>query len=154
MTDEDMIRRGDVDAMIRQTLTAEAADFLILRLAALPAVQPAPDVDEIDLRHAMMTEIEKAAAESPWVPPEYYMNEVVSDVCAFLREPRKPLLDVHALHGRLLALPAVQPAPDVAALVDAARELADIISQAFPALARDPNILKVRAAIAAWEGRT
>jgi hypothetical protein len=48
----------------------------------------AGEVIEIDLRHAMMEEIEKAVGESPWVPAEYYMNEVVSDICDFLRRPR------------------------------------------------------------------
>lgn len=52
------------------------------------ASQPAETVAEIDLRSAMMEELEKAAADSPWVPKEYYMNEVISDCCAFLREDR------------------------------------------------------------------
>lgn len=52
-------------------------------------VEPQPDQTvEIDLRAAMMEELEKAASESPWVPKEYYMNEVISDCCAFLREDR------------------------------------------------------------------
>lgn len=58
---------------------------------------PSPDVVEIDLRAVMMEEIEKAAGQSPWVPPEYTMNEIVSDCCSFLREPREPSPDVAAL---------------------------------------------------------
>lgn len=55
--------------------------------ADLAAVRPA-QIIEIDLRAAMMDELEKAASESPWVPENYYMNEVISDCCAFLRSDR------------------------------------------------------------------
>lgn len=73
--------QADYEARIRSALT----------------VQPSPDVVEIDLRAVMMEEIEDAASQSPWVPPEYTMNEVVSDCCAFLREPRSQSPDVAAL---------------------------------------------------------
>lgn len=49
---------------------------------------PTDDIVTIDLRAVMMEQIEEAAAQSPWVPPEYTMNEVISDCCAFLRENR------------------------------------------------------------------
>lgn len=56
-----------------------------------PAVNaPDPAVVEIDLRAVMMEQLEEAAGQSPWVPPEYMMNEIISDCCAFLREPRAP----------------------------------------------------------------
>ena len=42
----------------------------------------------IDIRAVMMEQLEKAAAESPWVPIEYTMTEVVSDCCSFLTQPR------------------------------------------------------------------
>ena len=61
----------------------------LLSANILAAIEPLPDQTvEIDLRAAMMEELEKAASESPWVPKEYYMNEVISDCCAFLREDR------------------------------------------------------------------
>lgn len=122
MSDEDMVRRGDVLKTIETLETArcascgnprnnhpfrhqfvtESALDMKAAINAIPAVQviaaqPSPDVVEIDLRAVMMEEIEDAAAQSPWVPPEYSMNEVVSDCCAFLREPRNQSPDVTAL---------------------------------------------------------
>jgi hypothetical protein len=36
--------------------------------------------------------IKDAAAKSPWIPPQYAMNDWVSDVCEFLqRQPRDPV---------------------------------------------------------------
>ena len=55
-----------------------------------PVPEPDHDVVEIDLRAAMMEQIEEAASQSPWVPPEYMMNEIISDCCTFLREARAP----------------------------------------------------------------
>ncbi len=87
---------------IEAAKAAAQADYEARILAALDT-QPAPDPQEIDLRSVMMGEIEKAAQESPWVPAEYTMNEVISDCCEFLRK---------------------KPAPGVAALVDALRAIA------------------------------
>ena len=61
------------------------------RIRSALVVTPASDTVDIDLRAIMMEEIEKAAAASPWVPPEYTMNEVVSDCCTFLREGYTPV---------------------------------------------------------------
>ena len=88
------------------------------RIRSALAAQPSPDVVEIDLRVVMMEEIEDAAAQSPWVPPEYTMNEVVSDCCAFLREPRSQ-------------------SPDVAALVQALREANGILEDALQEVGDD-----------------
>lgn len=35
-------------------------------------------------------QIRDAAAQSPWMPPDYVMNDWVADVCAFLRGPSNP----------------------------------------------------------------
>lgn len=48
---------------------------------------------EFDLRDVMMKRIEEAADQSPWVPAEYSMSEVISDCCTFLRAPRQPAPD-------------------------------------------------------------
>lgn len=74
--------QADYDARIRSALTVSLHD---------------PEVVEIDLRAVMMEQIEEAAAQSPWVPPEYTMNEVVSDCCSFLREARHDPAKVLAL---------------------------------------------------------
>ena len=58
---------------------------------------PTDEEVTIDLRAVMMEEIEEAAAQSPWVPPEYTMNEVTSDCCAFLRENRPDPAKVQTL---------------------------------------------------------
>lgn len=68
---------------------AKAAAQVDYEASILAALEPQPDQTvEIDLRVAMMEELEKAASESLWVPEEYYMNEVISDCCAFLRSDR------------------------------------------------------------------
>ena len=95
---------------------------------ALAASQPA---QVIDMRAVFMEEIEKAANESPWVPPEYMMNEVVSDCCTFLREPRdQPLTAQDAARWQ-----------EVAALIEgigmARRRLETIASDAWNGDARD-----------------
>ena len=46
------------------------------------------DTVVIDLKHESYDAIADAVKDSPWVPKEYFMNEVVSDICAWLREPR------------------------------------------------------------------
>jgi nucleoid DNA-binding protein len=63
-------------------------EVLTEQLEAARAEAKEGEAVDIDIRHVMMDEIEKAAAESPWVPAEYYMNEIVSDICDFLRSPR------------------------------------------------------------------
>lgn len=40
----------------------------------------------IDLDKIQWEEIKLAAKESKWIPPEYFSNDWVSDVCWFLRE--------------------------------------------------------------------
>jgi hypothetical protein len=61
-------------------------------IAALTS-PPAPSVGdagvtEINLNDVMMQSIANAAAQSPWVPQEYCMNEIVSDCCSFLQASR------------------------------------------------------------------
>lgn len=75
---------------------AAQADYAARIRSALTAT-PAQDVVEIDLRAVMMEQIEEAANQSPWIPPEYTMNEIISDCCSFLCEPRDPAQDVAAL---------------------------------------------------------
>lgn len=48
-------------------------------------VEPTP---VLDLSQEAWESIQQAASEAPWMPAEYMMNEWVSDVCAFLRDPR------------------------------------------------------------------
>jgi hypothetical protein len=40
----------------------------------------------IDLDQSSWESIKRAASESTWIPPEYSMNDWVSDICTFLRE--------------------------------------------------------------------
>lgn len=42
-------------------------------------------VEYIDLTNVAWRQIQQAAAESKWIPPEYYGNDWVADVCDFLR---------------------------------------------------------------------
>lgn len=101
--DDDLIRRGDATKIANHLGFLDNPDSVAYAvseaISAIPAVQPTvtPDVVEIDIRAVMMEQIEEAAAQSPWVPPEYAMNEVISDCCSFLREPRYPSPDVAAL---------------------------------------------------------
>ena len=39
----------------------------------------------IDLDAVFWDQIIRAAGESDWIPPEYYTNDWVNDVCHFLR---------------------------------------------------------------------
>jgi hypothetical protein len=50
-----------------------------------PAV-PVQGEQQVDLNAAMWVSVQKAASESRWIPSEYYQNEWVADVCAFLRD--------------------------------------------------------------------
>lgn len=43
------------------------------------------DVPVIDLSVSNMEAIKAAAMESKWIPPQYMMNEIISDICNFLR---------------------------------------------------------------------
>lgn len=98
LRDNDLIRRGDALRIMSDgddIVGPDYPEWFINRYAtinAIPAVQPtvSPDVIEIDIRAVMMERIEEAASQSPWVPPEYAMNEIISDCCSFLREPRDP----------------------------------------------------------------
>lgn len=47
---------------------------------------PEPDTQVIDVDVASWREIKLAASESTWIPPEYFMNDWVSDICRFLRK--------------------------------------------------------------------
>ena len=44
------------------------------------------DTPTIDLDQLDWERIKAAAAQSNWIPEEYYMNDWVSDVCAFLKD--------------------------------------------------------------------
>lgn len=50
--------------------------------------EPTAQEAVVDLTYVGWEAIQAAAAESPWIPPEYFQNDWVSDVCSFLREPR------------------------------------------------------------------
>ena len=78
-----------------EALTEQLEQLVAINEAARADAKETEAV-EIDIRHVMMDEIEKAVAESPWVPAEYYMNEVVSDICDFLRSPRDMLTEIES----------------------------------------------------------
>jgi len=40
----------------------------------------------IDLKHTAYDQMQQAASESKWIPPEYYANEWIADCCRWLRE--------------------------------------------------------------------
>ena len=125
--------QADYEARIRSALT----------------VTPAPDAAEIDLRVVMMEEIEKAAGLSPWVPPEYTMNEVVSDCCAFLRENREPAPDA----GKVQAL--VEAVQSLLRSVCGPTGFADAVRHdsgyAYPWPSLDAAEAQARAALAAMK---
>lgn len=50
---------------------------------------PVDDTPTIDLDAILWESIQEAARQSPWIPPQYYANDWVSDVCAFLTDPRE-----------------------------------------------------------------
>lgn len=81
---------GDYLTVEKAKAAAQADYEARIRAALEPVAAPDHDVVEIDLRAAMMGQIEEAASQSPWVPPEYMMNEIISDCCTFLREARAP----------------------------------------------------------------
>lgn len=43
----------------------------------------------IDLDKLAWERIKEAASKSPWIPPQYFQNDWVSDVVNFLSQPRK-----------------------------------------------------------------
>jgi len=60
-------------------------------ISALPdrAGDKDASVQVIDLDADAWASIKDAASKSPWMPPEYCMNDWVSDVCAFLLKPEE-----------------------------------------------------------------
>lgn len=50
------------------------------------------DIPLVDLTVANMESLKAAAAESNWIPPQYMMNEVMADLCKFLREGPKAFM--------------------------------------------------------------
>jgi len=40
----------------------------------------------IDLKHIAYDQMQQAASESKWIPPEYYSNDWIADCCRWLRE--------------------------------------------------------------------
>lgn len=51
----------------------------------MPAATKIGDCLYIDLNKCMWESICEAAKESKWIPPEYYTNDWVADVCDFLK---------------------------------------------------------------------
>lgn len=64
------------------TLSAQAYEKKVLE--NLDILTKKPQV--INVEENFWEAIKQAAAESNWIPKEYYMNDWVSDVCKFLRE--------------------------------------------------------------------
>lgn len=70
------------------------ASEVVHRLNSYPAdavfspmiADPNPDCQVIDVDVLCWRNIKRAALESTWIPPEYYMNDWVSDVCSYLRK--------------------------------------------------------------------
>lgn len=52
---------------------------------ASPAPEPEP-VTCFDLDAQSWKDIKQAASESKWMPPQYFMNDWVHDVCEWLRD--------------------------------------------------------------------
>ena len=80
-----LIRKDAIEAQANakfaKLANPESRDNLRRRLA--------PEVSEpvvIDLDVEFWKSIQKAAEESTWIPPEYFVNDWVSDVCRYLRE--------------------------------------------------------------------
>jgi hypothetical protein len=72
----------------------------------------------IDLDAAAWTQIKEAASQSAWMPEQYFMNDWVSDICAFLREPRTGTAPSHSEQVRHMvpegyALVPVEPTTDM-----------------------------------------
>ena len=59
-----------------------------VRLKAEQEVRALLATPVIDIGQGSWEAIQQAAGESAWMPKEYMQNEWVSDVCAFLRDPR------------------------------------------------------------------
>jgi hypothetical protein len=70
-----------------------------------------PDVPTIDLKHTAYDQMQQAASESNWMPPEYCANDWIADCCRWLREG--PNVD---------AEPAPRPTPE---------QVADAMERAF-----------------------
>ena len=67
----------------------ESLDIALGNARTALTAQPAEGGEAvIDLTCVGWEAIQDAAAESPWIPPQYFQNDWVSDVCSFLREPR------------------------------------------------------------------
>lgn len=43
-------------------------------------------IETIDLWHEAYKQLQQAASESNWIPPEYYANDWIADCCRWLRE--------------------------------------------------------------------
>lgn len=58
----------------------------VLDIARLNTAPVSAGKTFIDLDAAAWAQIKEAASQSAWMPEQYFMNDWVSDVCAFLRE--------------------------------------------------------------------
>lgn len=79
------------------------------RFLTLP-VAAGPTETVIDLDADTWEAIKKAASESSWIPPDYFMNDWASDVCKFLREGH-PSSDALTIQSFLNAPPAQMSGP-------------------------------------------
>lgn len=59
--------------------------------AIVAKARKAVPIPTVDLGQEFWRQIQRAAAESTWIPPDYMMNDWVADVCAFLRQPHPGL---------------------------------------------------------------
>jgi len=184
MSDDDMIRRGDAAkaAGSRYFTGPECWQAVQDAIAALPAVQPAPDVahryqpsmNPNDQGECVIcgggphTEVKPApdVAALVWIDrDECPGNDCLRDDGFICGPDSCGIAEGRAEPPRkIAALPAVQPAPDVSALVEALREIArqkktdeletagDVEYADFEG-GYDMCIDRARAALAAWEER-
>lgn len=92
-------------------LTAtEAREMLRYVLSAAPQSAPV-QTQTVDLDAEHWKIIQQAAEESKWIPPEYYVNDWVSDVCDFLRNGRSVDRDAVLEEAARLVESFIPPVP-------------------------------------------
>jgi hypothetical protein len=106
-SDMDMQACGESE--LTRILVPEIVEKIRRKQAAKPKFSPLPQVTQasepvtmIDLEALIWEKIKTAIKNSPWIPKEYMMNEVVYDIVKFLTEPRvqasEPVGEVQSLN--------------------------------------------------------
>ncbi len=106
MQEDQKRQTGSINGINGVAALALAGDAEFLRGIAKAALA-APE-NHLDLSAAAWDEIQQAARESQWMPPEYVMNDWVSDVCRFLREAPAPQAELAQAQKVIAAARAIQ----------------------------------------------